>query len=259
MECVHHLYKIVNEKPLVRPAWYFDINVQGEGIVDTTIHLVDMIQWMLFPGNPIDYEKDIELNEARRWATGVPLDKFAKITGTHQFPQAVHEYVKDDILNYFCNGELIYHIKGVPVHLREIWNLDEPPGGGDTLRSLMKGTRSDLMIRQLPEQGFKSELLIVPGKNRSQVERAVQDCLRKWSDRYPGLSATPEKNALLIKIPDHLRTTHEQHFYQVRDAFLEHLNTGTEPAEHRACTIAKYTLLAEARKRALSAPFEMLH
>jgi predicted dehydrogenase len=259
MECVHHLYKIVNEKPLVRPAWYFDINVQGEGIVDTTIHLVDMIQWMLFPGNPIDYEKDIELNEARRWATGVPLDKFAKITGTHQFPQAVHEYVKDDILNYFCNGELIYHIKGVPVHLREIWNLDEPPGGGDTLRSLMKGTRSDLMIRQLPEQGFKSELLIVPGKNRSQVERAVQDCLRKWSDRYPGLSATLEKNALLIKIPDHLRTTHEQHFYQVRDAFLEHLDTGTEPAEHRACTIAKYTLLAEARKRALSAPFEMLH
>ena len=259
MECVHHLYKIVNEKPLVRPAWYFDINVQGEGIVDTTIHLVDMIQWMLFPDNPVDYEKDIELNEARRWATGVPLDKFAKITGTHQFPQAVHEYVKDDILNYFCNGELIYHIKGVPVHLREIWNLDEPPGGGDTLRSLMKGTRSDLMIRQLPEQGFKSELLIVPGKNRSQVERAVQDCLRKWSDRYPGLSATPEKNALLIKIPDNLRTTHEQHFYQVRDAFLEHLDTGIEPAEHRACTIAKYTLLAEARNKALSAPFEMLH
>ena len=153
-ECVHHLYKIVNEKPLVRPAWYFDIDVQGEGIVDTTIHLVDMTQWMLFPGNPIDYEKDIELIEARRWATGVPLDKFAKITGTDQFPQAVDEYVKDDILNYFCNGELIYRIKGVPVHLREIWYLDEPPGGRDTHRSLIKGTRSDLMIRQLPETGL---------------------------------------------------------------------------------------------------------
>jgi hypothetical protein len=115
------------------------------------------------------------------------------------------------------------------------------------------------MIRQLPEQGFKTELLVVPRENGNQVELAVQDCLKKWADRYPGLSATPEKNALLIKIPDHLRTTHEQHFYQVRDAFLEHLDTGTEPAEHRACTIAKYTLLAEARKRALSAPFEMLH
>ena len=257
-ECVHHLYKIVNEKPLVRPAWYFDIDVQGEGIVDTTIHLVDMTQWMLFPENPINYQKDIELIEARRWATGVPLDKFAKITGSSQFPPAVHEYVKDDILNYFCNGELIYRIKGVPVHLREIWNLDEPPGGGDTHRSLMKGTRSDLMIRQLPEQGFKTELLIVPGENGSQVEEAVQECLRNWSDRYPGLSAIPEKNALLIEIPDNLRTTHEQRFCQVRDAFLEHLDTGTEPAEHRAGTIAKYTLLAEAREKALVSPFEML-
>jgi predicted dehydrogenase len=257
-ECVHHLYKIVNEKPLVRPAWYFDIDVQGEGIVDTTIHLVDMTQWMLFPGQPIDYEKDIELIEARRWATGIPLDKFAKITGTNQFPQAIREYVQDDILNYFCNGELIYRIKGVPVRLKEIWYLDEPPGGRDTHRSLIKGTRSDLMIRQLPETGFKTELLVVPHKSPEQIEKAVQECLTKWSDRYPGLSTTPEKNALLIQIPDTLRTTHEQHFYRVRDTFIEHLDSGTAPPEHRPCTIAKYTLLAKARTKALASPFEML-
>ena len=136
-ECVHHLYKIVNDKPLVRPVWYFDIDVQGEGIVDTTIHLVDMTQWMLFPGRPIDDEKDLELIEARRWATRVPLHKFAKITGTDCFPQKIAEYVKDGVLDYFCNGELIYRIKGVPVHLRELWYLDEPPGGRDTHRSLI--------------------------------------------------------------------------------------------------------------------------
>jgi hypothetical protein len=258
-ECVHHLYKIVNQKPLVRPPWYFDIDIQGEGIVDTTIHLVDMTHWMLFPAIPIDYEKDIELIEARRWPTEVPLDKFVKITGTHQFPQAVQKYVKDDVLNYFCNGELIYDLKGVPVHLRETWNLDEPPGGGDTHRSLIKGTRSDLMIRQLPENDFKTELLIIPRGHRIQVEETIQDCLGKWSHRYPGLSVNPEKNALLINIPDDLRTTHEQHFCQVRDAFLAHLDAGTEPAEHRACTIAKYALLAEAREKALVSPFEMLH
>jgi predicted dehydrogenase len=257
-ECVHHLYKIVNQKPLVRPAWYFDIEIQGEGIVDTTIHLVDMTHWMLSPGKPIDYEKDIELSEARRWPTGVPLDKFIKITGTRQFPQAVQKYVIDDVLNYFCNGELIYRLKGIPVHLREIWNLDEPPGGGDTHRSLIKGTRSDLMIRQLAEQDFKTELLIVPRGNRIQVEETVQDCLGKWSRRYPGLSVNPEKNGLLINIPDNLRTTHEQHFCKVRDTFLEHLDTGTGPAEHRACTIAKYSLLADAREKALMSPFEML-
>jgi len=257
-ECVHHLYKIVNGKPLVRPVWYFDIDVQGEGIVDTTIHLVDMTQWMLFPGTPIEYDKDIELIEARRWATTVPLDKFARITGTDRFPQAIGEYVKDAVLDYFCNGELIYRIKGVPVHLREIWYLDEPPGGKDTHRSLIKGTRSDLMIRQLPDTGFKTELLIVPHENEEQVEKAIQDCLTKWSDRYPGLSAVPEKNALRIDIPDDLRTTHEQHFYRVRDAFIENLDKNIAPPEHRACTLAKYSLLAEARTRALASPFEML-
>ncbi len=257
-ECVHHLYKIVNNAPLVRPKWYFDINIQGEGLVDTTIHLVDMTQWMLFPGTPIEYDADIELIEARRWATAVPLEKFTKITGSGGFPHSVQEYVENDILDYFCNGELIYRIKGVLVHLREIWNLEEPPGGKDTHRSLVKGTRSDLMIRQLPENDFKTELLIVPHDNFDQVAKFVQDCLSNWSDRYPGLFSKPEKNALLIEIPDRLRTTHEQHFYRVRDAFIDNLDKGTEPPEHRACTLAKYSLLAEARKKALASPFEML-
>ena len=142
--------------------------------------------------------------------------------------------------------------------MREIWYLDEPPGGRDTHRSLIKGTRSDLMIRQLPQAGFKTELLIVPHDHKEQVEKAVQESLENWSDRYPGLSAVPEKNALRIDIPDSLRTTHEQHFYRVRDAFIESLDHGTEPPEHRPCTLAKYTLLAEARTKALASPFEML-
>jgi predicted dehydrogenase len=257
-ECVHHLYKIVNQKPLVRPTWYFDIHVQGEGIVDTTIHLVDMTHWMLFTGQPIEYDSDIELLEARRWPTAVPLDRFAKITGLPRFPDDLQPYVQDDHLNYFCNGELIYRIKGIPVHLREIWYLEEPPGGRDTHRSLIKGTRSDLMVRQLPEKDFKTELLVVPRNDRQGIEKAVQRCLQKWSPAYPGLSISSDRNALRIDIPDHLRTTHEQHFYKVRDAFLGFLDSGTEPPEHRVCTIAKYTLLAKARTKALQSPFEML-
>lgn len=257
-ECVHHLYKIVNEKPLIRPAWFFDINIQGEGIVDTTIHLVDMTHWMLFPGKPIDFENDIDLIDARRWVTKVPLERFTEITMMNQFPDAISKYLKDDILDYFCNGELVYRVHGVPVHLREIWNLEVPPGGGDTHRSLIKGTRSDLMVRQLPERGFKTELLVVPRENFEQVEKIVKTCLDNWSDLYPGLSCVHEKNAILIQIPDKLRTTHEQHFCEVRDAFLENLDKDTAPPERRASTIAKYTLLTKARTKALASPFEML-
>jgi predicted dehydrogenase len=255
-ESVHHLYKIVNEKPLVRPVWYFDVEVQGEGIVDTTVHLVDMTHWILFPGKPVEYNKDIELIDARRWPTRVPLDKYNKITGAERFPDAVGHDVKDDILHYYCNGEVFYRVKGIPVHLREIWGLEIPEGGGDTHRSLIKGTRADLLIRQLPETGFKAELLVIPRSNHEQAGQAVQKCLDKWSHKYPGLEMTPEKNAFLIEIPDRLRTTHEQHFCKVRDAFLEQLDKTPAPAESRTNIITKYTILAEARKMALAKPFE---
>ena len=32
MESVHHFFKTVSGKPLIRPAWYYDVEQQGEGI-----------------------------------------------------------------------------------------------------------------------------------------------------------------------------------------------------------------------------------
>lgn len=257
-ESIHHLYKIVNDQPLVRPPWHFDINVQGEGIVDVTTHLVDMTHWMLFPGVAIDFQKDIELLHARRWPTTVPQDKFSKITQLDHFPESIQNDVKTDGLHYFCNGELVYRVKGIPVHIRVIWNLEIPEGGGDMHASIIKGTRSDLIIRQLPEYGFKVELLIIPRKNPVRVQTAVQRCLERWSHQYPGLSLSQEEDKILIHIPDELRTTHEEHFCQVRDMYLDYLAQGACPPETGACLASKYTLLAEARKRALASPFDPL-
>ena len=256
-ESIHHLYKIVNQKPLIRPPWYFDINVQGEGIIDVSTHLVDMTHWMLFPDALLDFEQDIELLDARRWSTLIPLDKFSKITKLDQFPDSVQNDLTGDGLSYFCNGDIFYRVKNIPVHIRVIWNLEIPEGGGDTHRSLIKGSRSDLLIRQLPERGFKVELLIVPRKNPADVEAAVQVCLEKWSDKYPGLSLSWEEEKILIHIPDALRTTHEEHFCQVRDLYLRYLDQGLPP-ETRACIVAKYRLLAEARKLALGSPYAPL-
>jgi hypothetical protein len=39
-----------------------------------------MTHWMLFPGKPIDFENDIDLIDARRWVTKVPLERFTKIS-----------------------------------------------------------------------------------------------------------------------------------------------------------------------------------
>ncbi len=57
---VHHLYKMVNNRPLQRPAWYFDPAVQGEGIADVTTHLVDLVQWMTGNGVRFDFDWHVE-------------------------------------------------------------------------------------------------------------------------------------------------------------------------------------------------------
>lgn len=254
-ESIHHLYKVVNNRPLVRPPWYFDIAVQGDGITDVTTHLVDMTHWMLFPGVGIDFEQDIDLVHARRWPTPIPLKTYAKITQQPEFPAVVENYVDGNILPYFSNGEIIYRIKNVPIHIRVIWNLEIPEGGGDTHKSIIKGTRSDLLVRQLPAHDFKVELLIAPHEDPRDVATAVQTCLAKWSPKYPGLSMRWEEEKLLIDIPDDLRTSHEAHFCQVRDMYLDYLARREYPRETRAAIVAKYTLLAEARKMALASPF----
>ena len=68
-ESTHHFFKNVSGKPLIRPTWYFDVNQQGEGIVDVTTHMIDLIQWSCFPETILDYKKDIDVFAAKRWVT----------------------------------------------------------------------------------------------------------------------------------------------------------------------------------------------
>ena len=54
---VHNYSKIVAGSPLKRPQWFFDVRQQGEGIVDVTTHLVDLVQWEAFPGRTLKPER----------------------------------------------------------------------------------------------------------------------------------------------------------------------------------------------------------
>ena len=53
-ESVHHFYKNVSGNALVRPAWFYDVRQQGEGIADVMVHLVDLVQWECFPEQALD-------------------------------------------------------------------------------------------------------------------------------------------------------------------------------------------------------------
>ncbi|MCK5702065.1 MAG: Gfo/Idh/MocA family oxidoreductase, partial [Cyclobacteriaceae bacterium] len=102
-ESVHHFFKYVSGNPIKRPAWFFDVSKQGEGIVDVTTHLVDMIQWACFPGQIIEYEKDIEVLNAKRWATELTPSMFNRVTHLEEYPDYLNTYlIKDSVLNVYA-------------------------------------------------------------------------------------------------------------------------------------------------------------
>jgi predicted dehydrogenase len=84
-ESVHHFSKTVAGAPLIRPPWFFDVEQQGEGIVDVTTHLVDLIQWTVLPNESLA-PADATVLQARRWTTPVTREQFTKVTGAEQFP-----------------------------------------------------------------------------------------------------------------------------------------------------------------------------
>jgi predicted dehydrogenase len=49
MESVHRLMKSVAGVPSLRPAWFFDVDEQGEALADVGTHLVDLAQWTVPP------------------------------------------------------------------------------------------------------------------------------------------------------------------------------------------------------------------
>jgi predicted dehydrogenase len=243
---VHHLYKIVNQRPLVRPAWYFDTAVQGEGISDVTTHLVDLVQWTTSGGEPFRYQRDVELTSARQWPTDVPRDLFARITGLEDFPAALRGRVSGGVLHYLCNAEIAYRLRGVPVRIESRWDLAIPEGGGDTHYAVVRGTQADVIVEQGPETGFQTSLVVRPVGAAKGFENTLASAARSLQPSFPGLAFERAGPQFRASIPAALRTTHEEHFAAVLNEFLGWIDGGTVPVNLGADLVTKYTLLARA-------------
>jgi len=72
-QSVHYFAKVVSGTSLIRPEWYFDTAQQGEGIVDATTHLIDLVQLTVAGEEPVDYKRDVQIASASRWQT--PLSR----------------------------------------------------------------------------------------------------------------------------------------------------------------------------------------
>lgn len=250
LRSVHHLYKLVNGKPLVRPAWYFDTAVQGEGMTDVNTHLADLAQWMTGGDEPFDFDRDVALSDARQWPTAVPREMFSRITGLPDFPAALRANVVGDALQYLCNAQLFYRLRGVPVRIESLWHLAIPEGGGDTHYAAVRGTRADLVIEQGPATRFVAQLSVRPVGPDPQFAQRLAAALDELQSEFPGVRADAGAGRLHIAIPAALRTTHEEHFAEVLDEFLGLVDGKPIPRALRPNLVAKYTLLVRARERA---------
>lgn len=250
-ESVHHFSKEVAGKPLIRPAWFFDVNQQGEGVVDVTTHLVDLIQWECFPEQIIDYQQDIRIQSVSRWATEMTPSMFQKVTGMASYPEYLSERVKNDsVLEVFANGEINYTLKGIHAKTSVIWNFEAPAGAKDTHYSMMRGTKANLVIRQGAEQNYQALLYVepLPGEDRGKFESALNAAIQTLSSNYPGLSLSPSENGFEVVIPENFKVGHEAHFAQVTEKFLKYLAEGKLPDWEVPNMIAKYYTTTEAFK-----------
>ena len=109
MESVHFLLKMVAGAPNIRPAWFFDNTQQGEGLNDVGTHLVDLVQWTLFPDQALDYRQDTKVLSAQRWATPIPEAEFRRVTGEPRLPDVPRaSRSRTARCEYFCNTLVSY-------------------------------------------------------------------------------------------------------------------------------------------------------
>lgn len=185
---LHHYLKGPAGQTGVRPAWFFDVDQQGHGIVDVSTHLVDLNQWLAFPDKPLNYKTDVKVISSREWTSKLSPSDFKLVTTLDKYPDYLKKDLHDSILSVYSNGEINYTLKGVHSKVTVLWNFKEPPGSSDTHYSLMRGTNADLEIRQGIQEQYKAKLYVKPHKNADAkaFEESIRSAEQKLQQIFPG-------------------------------------------------------------------------
>lgn len=252
VESVHHFYKNVSENPLVRPAWYYDVEQQGEGIVDVTTHLIDIVNWQCFPDIALDYKKGVTMLSAKHWTTDITLQQFSQSTQLNRFPDYLTKYISDSLLKVYANGEIYYKIKDINIGIKVVWNYEAPSGSGDTYSSIIKGSRAICMILQNKEQSYIPQLYIQKAENVDQkmFDEALNKTIKLLQQTYPFISLKKEGDKVKIDIPSDKRGGHEAHFALVAEKYFDFLAKRNMPSWEIPNMLTKYFITTTALEMA---------
>jgi len=245
MESVHYFFKNVSGSVLTRPAWFFDVTQEGEGLQDVGVHLVDLVQWECFPDRIIDYKKDIQFNSAKRWASDVSLSQFKAIT-KQSFPAYLKKnIVQDSILKVYSNGDVNYKLFGVNVMVTAKWAF-KAVAGGDSQYAVLHGTKADLVVKQGAEENYTPVLYIEPNQTDAVYEQQLRGNLKSIQAKYPGIELKKEGRGWTVIIPEKYKDGHEAHFGRVTEKYLDYLKNKNMPKWEVPNMIAKYYITTTA-------------
>ena len=168
------------------------------------------------------------------------------MTGEREFPPEIRHAVAGSELFYDGNAELSFRLAGVTVALDTRWDLSTPAGGGDTHRTVIRGTRAEIRVEQGPVTGFRRRLTVVPHLDTDRVRAALDRVVAAWQGEHPGIAVSSADPGWEIRVPGRLDAGHESHFPLVLAEFLDLVDRGGAPPALAADTLAKYVLLARA-------------
>ena len=247
-ESVHHFCKMVSGKPSVRPAWYYDVEQQGEGIADVTTHLIDQVAWQCFPEESVRVE-DVAVVSAEHWPTRITAAQYEQSTGRKEWPEYLLKDVKRGVLNVNANGVINSVMKGVCVQMKVVWNFVAPQGSGDTSTSVKKGTKATVMQLQNVDNGYVKTLYVEPaqGVDVEAFKAALTAFEQELQEEMPGVSFVEEtEGRYRANIPKEMYLAHEDHFGKVAEAFLGYKNGKELPQWEVDNTLSKYYITTEA-------------
>jgi predicted dehydrogenase len=248
---VHHFYKYVSGNVLTRPSWYFDVHQQGSGIVDVTTHLVDLIQWACFPEQAIDYKKNVALLSAEEWNTSITPEEFKAVTKEKEIPSFLKKTIAaDGNLQIKSNGAFTFSINGVHAKVAVTWNYKAPDGTGDTHYSLMRGTKSSLIIKQGKEENYKPTLYIELRKDDPAFAEKLQLAVNKINRQFPDITISKNDFGWQLVVPEKYNDGHEAHFAQVMAKYLSFLKEKNMPKWEVPNMLSKYFITTSAKELA---------
>lgn len=247
MRSNHSLCKKVNGAPLRRHVSFFDIGMQGEGLADVGVHLVDLALWLLFPGQAIDHHKDVKISKATRWPTVLDLSQFQAATGLEQYPDFFDDWIDGDCLTYYGNNTVDFEVRGLGVHLDTRWDFMAGPDGLDTYSVVCRGTRAMIEIRQNESTSFCSELFLRPmAAAGAGFEDILRQKIAELQVGFPGLAFEKNQHEYHLILPKNLRSGHESHFARIINQFLAYLRKDIKhPIEEYTSLLSKYFITVE--------------